>query len=117
MGGGAHTTGLTAHHAGKGNGDVAAGHHLCPGIQGDLTTIKALESFPFSGLSQAKVCGLHGASTQLIQHVCVKCMQRLPLFQHHQVGEIHQHVHAVHPRPLKPLTQPGGRRLRPIDAG
>ena len=87
------------------------------GIKAQLTTIQSLKNFGVVGLAQTEISRANGTTTELVQHIGVEGMQRLALLQHHQVGEVYHRIDAVHTRPLKALTQPGGRRLCSVDAG
>ena len=105
-GGAGDTAGQAAHDSGNGHWTVVAGHHLHPIGQDELALIESDELLSVTGGADGKTAGVHRLARDPFERVAVEGMQRLALFEHHQIGDVDNRIHAVDAGTLQPLTEP-----------
>ena len=91
-----------AHHAREPYRALRIGDHQHRRTQHMLLPVEAREAFPLDGGADDDPRVPHG--------VHIEGVQRLPVLQHHIVGDVDDVVDGAMPRVLQPLPQPIGRR-------
>ena len=102
-----HPTFETPHHTRDCHGTVMTGDDLNAAVEASLLIIQTNKGFPVASGTDGKTLGIHRLPGQLFQRIGIKGVEGLPLLQHHQIGDVHHRIHAVHTTALKPLLQPG----------
>jgi hypothetical protein len=85
---------------------VVTGDDLDSGIKAQRLIVETDEAFLIPGRPNTKAPSINGLPCEGFDGFCIKGVQGLSLFEHHQIGDVHHSIHGVDSGTVEPLLDP-----------